>query len=363
MRELGAKSVLMAGYARRPIEAGGVPPRHVRPRQRPRLRPALGEVRRARRRARGAQRAAAAPRHPVDLELRVQPRQRTRRGARVAVQVAVPRRRDPPVPGAAHRVPRGRRGVGVRAVLVARRSLGEAQPRRDRRARSRPPRRRRAARATSPSTATTRSPARIDELRDVLRRARRRARRRSTSSRPSASTRPTTCATRFEPNFYFGCEADDPLVAWAFRDDVNPLGARLRPVLGSDISHWDVRDMTEPVAEAYELVEHGVITERDFRDLTFVNPVRLHAGAEPAVLRGHGAAKPRPPRRWPRPGRCGCEPRRRPPAALGGVRTRRRRRCVGRDARVGRRLDGRRPRGAADAVPGVGARAWAQGGA
>ena len=94
--------------------------------------------------------------------------------------------------------------------------------------------------------------------------------------------------TRFEPNFYFGCEADDPLVAWAFRDDVNPLGTRLRPVLGSDISHWDVRDMTEPIAEAYELVEHGVITERDFRDLTFVNPVRLHAGAEPAVLRGHG---------------------------------------------------------------------------
>jgi hypothetical protein len=91
---------------------------------------------------------------------------------------------------------------------------------------------------------------------------------------------------RFEPNFYFGCEADDPLVAWAFRDDVNPLGARLRPVLGSDISHWDVRDMTEPIAEAYELVEHGVITERDFRDLTFVNPVRLHAGPNPRFFEG-----------------------------------------------------------------------------
>jgi predicted TIM-barrel fold metal-dependent hydrolase len=87
--------------------------------------------------------------------------------------------------------------------------------------------------------------------------------------------------TRFEPNFYFGCEADDPLVAWAFRDDVNPLGTRLRPVLGSDISHWDVRDMTEPVAEAFELVEDGIITERDFRDLTYVNPVRLHAGPNP----------------------------------------------------------------------------------
>ena len=48
-------------------------------------------------------------------------------------------------------------------------------------------------------------------------------------------------------------------MAWAFREDVNPLGARLRPILGSDISHWDVPDMTEPVAEAYELVERGVI--------------------------------------------------------------------------------------------------------
>ncbi len=105
---------------------------------------------------------------------------------------------------------------------------------------------------------------------------------------------------RFEPNFYFGCEADDPLVAWAFRDDVNPLGTRLRPVLGSDISHWDVRDMTEPVAEAFELVEHGVITERDFRDLTFVNPVRLHAGPNPDVLRGHGLRQLRPPTRWRR---------------------------------------------------------------
>ena len=42
--------------------------------------------------------------------------------------------------------------------------------------------------------------------------------------------------------FYFGCEADDPLITVGVRrDDVNPLGARLRPVFGSDISHWDVR--------------------------------------------------------------------------------------------------------------------------
>jgi hypothetical protein len=125
----------------------------------------------------------------------------------------------------------------------------------------------------------------IDELRDYFSRP---------AARPSQLDEFAACGidriedlrTRFEPNFYFGCEADDPLVAWAFRDDVNPLGTRLRPVLGSDISHWDVRDMTEPVAEAFELVERGVITDHDFRDLTFVNPVRLHAGATPDFFAG-----------------------------------------------------------------------------
>ncbi len=49
--------------------------------------------------------------------------------------------------------------------------------------------------------------------------------------------------------------------------------------------------MTEPVEEAFELVEHGVITERDFRDLTFVNPVRLHAGTNPNSSRARSARR------------------------------------------------------------------------
>ncbi len=92
--------------------------------------------------------------------------------------------------------------------------------------------------------------------------------------------------TLFESRFYFGCEADDPLVTWAFREDVNPLGMRLRPVLGSDISHWDVPDMTEPVAEAFELVERGLLGAREFRELTLVNPVRLHAAGNPRFFEG-----------------------------------------------------------------------------
>ena len=91
---------------------------------------------------------------------------------------------------------------------------------------------------------------------------------------------------RFVPNFYFGCEADDRLVTWAFAEHVNPAGARLRPIFGSDISHWDVPDMTEPVEEAYELVERGLIGEREFRELMFLNPARLHAGMNPRFFAG-----------------------------------------------------------------------------
>jgi hypothetical protein len=91
---------------------------------------------------------------------------------------------------------------------------------------------------------------------------------------------------KFVPNFYFGCEADDRLVAWAFDERINPARARLRPIFGSDVSHWDVQDMTEPVEEAYELVTDGIIGEREFRELMFVNPARLHAEMNPAFFDG-----------------------------------------------------------------------------
>ncbi len=92
--------------------------------------------------------------------------------------------------------------------------------------------------------------------------------------------------TLFVPRFYFGCEADDPMNALAFNTKVNPFGARLQAVLGSDIGHWDAADMMNVVAEAYELVERGLIAEEDFRDLVFTNPVRLHAGMDPDFFKG-----------------------------------------------------------------------------
>ncbi len=73
----------------------------------------------------------------------------------------------------------------------------------------------------------------------------------------------------FMPNFYNGCEADDPMVAWAFNSNVNPMGMKFKAMMSSDIGHWDVTDMNEVVEEAHELVDDGLITEEDFRDYTF----------------------------------------------------------------------------------------------
>lgn len=90
----------------------------------------------------------------------------------------------------------------------------------------------------------------------------------------------------FVPRFYFGCEADDPINAWAFNDTVNPFKAKLRAMFGSDISHWDVPDMAESVHEAWEQVEDGRLTEADFRDFTFTNVVNLHGGMNPKFFDG-----------------------------------------------------------------------------
>jgi predicted TIM-barrel fold metal-dependent hydrolase len=90
----------------------------------------------------------------------------------------------------------------------------------------------------------------------------------------------------FEPNFYFGCEADDPLVALGFDRRMNPFGARLKAMFSSDIGHWDVPDMTEVLEEAYELIEKKLLDDEEFRDFTFVHPAMLHAGMNPDFFKG-----------------------------------------------------------------------------
>lgn len=90
----------------------------------------------------------------------------------------------------------------------------------------------------------------------------------------------------FVPNFHFGCEADDRMNGTAFNTKANHFGARLKAVFSSDISHWDVQDMQSVVAEAYGLVERGILTEEDFDDLTFRNPISLHASQNPDFFKG-----------------------------------------------------------------------------
>jgi predicted TIM-barrel fold metal-dependent hydrolase len=91
---------------------------------------------------------------------------------------------------------------------------------------------------------------------------------------------------RFVRSFFFGCEADDPLTASAFNAKLNPGGARLHAMFGSDLSHWDVPDMTEVLEEAWEMVEHEWISEEDFRDFVFTNPVEFFTRQNPAFFAG-----------------------------------------------------------------------------
>ena len=44
--------------------------------------------------------------------------------------------------------------------------------------------------------------------------------------------------------------------------------------------------MKEVLEEAYELVEEGVVTEADFRDVVFTNPVTLWTGMNPDFFNG-----------------------------------------------------------------------------
>src|SRR5207237_513779 len=90
--------------------------------------------------------------------------------------------------------------------------------------------------------------------------------------------------------FYFGCEADDRTNGWAFSPN-NPFGAKLNAIYSSDIGHFDVIDMREPLAEAHELVENGVLTADNFRDFVFANAVRLWGTQNPRFFEGTVVAK------------------------------------------------------------------------
>ncbi len=90
----------------------------------------------------------------------------------------------------------------------------------------------------------------------------------------------------FDDNFYFGSEADDRMTAVAFDTRLNHHGAKLNAILGSDIGHWDVPDMTKVMVEAYEMLDDGFLDEADFRDFTFANVSRMHTGMNRDFFKG-----------------------------------------------------------------------------
>ena len=92
--------------------------------------------------------------------------------------------------------------------------------------------------------------------------------------------------TIFEKQFFFGCEADDPMNAIAFDRGKIPRNARLRPVFASDIGHWDVPDFRGVLPEAWELVENGHMSLDDFRAFTCDNVVDLMTATNPDFFIG-----------------------------------------------------------------------------
>ena len=95
----------------------------------------------------------------------------------------------------------------------------------------------------------------------------------------------------FENKMFFGCEADDPLVGWATGTTIKHRPVTLRPILGTDISHWDAPIMNEVIVEAFELLDDNVIDAADFKAFTFDNPVLLHQSANPGFFTGTSCEK------------------------------------------------------------------------
>jgi hypothetical protein len=71
----------------------------------------------------------------------------------------------------------------------------------------------------------------------------------------------------------------------------NPFGSKLNAIFSSDIGHFDVIDMRDPLPEAYGLVEDGHITADDFRAFTFANAVRLWGTQNPQFFEDTRVAK------------------------------------------------------------------------
>ena len=65
-----------------------------------------------------------------------------------------------------------------------------------------------------------------------------------------------------------------------------PFDAKLKPLYGSDIGHWDVPDMRECATEACELVADGLLDRDQLREFLFTNAVEFWTGNNPDFFAG-----------------------------------------------------------------------------
>jgi hypothetical protein len=94
----------------------------------------------------------------------------------------------------------------------------------------------------------------------------------------------------FASSFFFGCEADDPLVGLAYDGRTTGSGHVLRPLFGSDVGHWDVQDMRGVLPEAFELVDESILDADQFRAFSCDNAIRLHTRINPSFFEGTAVA-------------------------------------------------------------------------
>ncbi|MDR1425230.1 MAG: amidohydrolase family protein [Azoarcus sp.] len=91
---------------------------------------------------------------------------------------------------------------------------------------------------------------------------------------------------RFIPNFYFGTEADDRTLGLAFNAKAAPLKTQVNMFYSSDIGHWDVPEINTILADTWQLVEEGVISAENFKQLVFKGPYDFYTANNPDFFTG-----------------------------------------------------------------------------
>jgi hypothetical protein len=76
------------------------------------------------------------------------------------------------------------------------------------------------------------------------------------------------------------------MTAVAFNPKLNHFGAKMQAMFSSDVGHFDVRDISKVLVEAYELVEEGLLDESNFRDFTFANVAKMYTSVNPDFFKG-----------------------------------------------------------------------------